>query len=177
LDFDFSIWFIARKDIPSSVTGASSIDTSTLGTPMGNWPQGGCDIKNFFQPQNLVFTVTLCGGMFFTFTFCAPLMRTPVPDFAGPPNIFNATCTGTCYLDYVIKDPSNYDNAYFDIGSVKVFSSNPSATTIAATSTSTGTSSGSQASQTSNGSKLGSLQAFTSTVFGALLGIAGLELY
>ncbi|RXW24972.1 hypothetical protein EST38_g883 [Candolleomyces aberdarensis] len=152
-----SVWFMARKDIPSSLTGASAIDTSTLGTPMGNWPQTGCDIKNFFQSQNLVFTVTLCG------------------DFAGPPNIFNATCTGTCYLDYVIKDPSNYDNAYFDIASVRVFSSNPSATTISPSSTST--SSPSQSSQTSNGLNLASLRAFTSTVFGALLGIAGLELY
>ncbi|TEB37660.1 glycoside hydrolase family 16 protein [Coprinellus micaceus] len=134
-----SIWFYSRKDIPSSVTqGATSIDTSTLGTPMGNWPAAGCDINKAFQPQNLVFTVTLCG------------------DFARPENIFTQTCTGKCYDDWVIKDPSSYDNAYFDISYVKVFSTNPSATQSSATTSSgaTGTQTGAQASSSNRSDKL-----------------------
>ncbi|KAF5326590.1 hypothetical protein D9611_000257 [Ephemerocybe angulata] len=123
-----SIWFFPRSEIPKSVSAsATSIDTSTLGTPMGNWPSSGCDISKFFEPQNLVFTVTLCG------------------DFAGPPNTFTQTCTGVCYTDYVIKDPSVYNNAYFDISYVKVFSS--SAPASSGTTTSGGSASNTQSGQ------------------------------
>ncbi|KAJ3544278.1 hypothetical protein NMY22_g2833 [Coprinellus aureogranulatus] len=132
-----SVWFFSRKDVPQSVTqGATSIDTSTLGKPMGNWPSAGCDIRKAFQPQNLVFTVTLCG------------------DFARPENIFHQTCTGDCYLDWVIKDPSNYDNAYFDISYVKVFSSNPSATTLSSGATGTSSNQNGQPTPTSGSDKL-----------------------
>jgi hypothetical protein len=31
------------------------------------------------------------------------------------------TCTGVCYDDYVLGSPSNYDNAYFEVRSVRVF--------------------------------------------------------
>lgn len=57
------IWFIERSKVPDALkNNASSIDTSTLGTPMGNWPSGGCDINKFFLPQTLVFDITFCGG-------------------------------------------------------------------------------------------------------------------
>jgi hypothetical protein len=60
-----SIWFYKRADIPQSVTaGGNSLDTSTLGTPVGNWPSTNCDMSKFFEPQNLIFDITLCGGSF-----------------------------------------------------------------------------------------------------------------
>jgi hypothetical protein len=40
---------------------------------------------------------------------------------AGNPQVFNETCSGTCYNDFVIGPPSNYDNAYFEVRSVQVF--------------------------------------------------------
>jgi hypothetical protein len=40
---------------------------------------------------------------------------------AGVPRIFNETCSGICYNDFVIGPPSNYDNAYFEVRSVRVF--------------------------------------------------------
>lgn len=101
-----SIWFWSRDEIPSAISSKpDSIDTSALGTPVANWPQGGCDIDTFFEAQNLIFDITLCG------------------DFAGATNVFSETCTGTCYTDYVMGDGSNYANAYFDIDYVRVFSS------------------------------------------------------
>lgn len=45
-------------------------------------------------------------------------------DFAGNPSIFSQTCTGTCYPDYVVGNGSNYATAYFEIASVRVYSSN-----------------------------------------------------
>jgi hypothetical protein len=44
---------------------------------------------------------------------------------AGNPAIFAQTCSGICYNDYVIGSPSNYDNAYFEVRSVRVFGTSP----------------------------------------------------
>ncbi|KAF8529328.1 glycoside hydrolase family 16 protein [Hysterangium stoloniferum] len=100
-----SVWFFPRANVPDSITNAGSgnFNTSTLGTPVANYPAKGCTTDTFFEPQHLIFDITLCG------------------DFAGNPSIFAQTCSGTCYNDYVIGPPSTYDNAFFEIKSVKVF--------------------------------------------------------
>jgi len=104
-----SIWFFERKDVPSSLQGnGSSVDTTTLGTPVANYPAASCTVDKFFEPQNLIFDITLCG------------------DFAGAPNVFAQTCSGTCYNDFVIGPPSGYDNAYFEVQSVRVFGTSSS---------------------------------------------------
>ncbi|KAN0130624.1 glycoside hydrolase family 16 protein [Lactarius tabidus] len=103
-----SIWFFERQKIPSSISrGSTSVDTSTFGVPVANFPATGCTIDTFFEPQNLVFDITLCG------------------DFAGNPTIFAQTCQGSCYNNFVIGPPSNYNNAYFEIQYLQVFSSTP----------------------------------------------------
>ncbi|RDB18914.1 putative glycosidase C21B10.07 [Hypsizygus marmoreus] len=108
-----SAWFFARANVPSSVSSNSStLDTSTLGTPTGNWPSAGCEIDKFFETQNLIFDITLCG------------------DFAGATSIFSQTCTGVCYNDYVIGNGTNYGTAYFEIASVRVFSVNGTTTVV-----------------------------------------------
>ncbi|KAI8996320.1 concanavalin A-like lectin/glucanase domain-containing protein [Trametes punicea] len=117
--FDVSgiyIWFWSRKDVPDSVTNANnSIDTSSWGTPSAAWPASSCQIPNYFDAQQLVIDITLCG------------------DWAGQPNIYQSTCGGPlgnstvdiCYIDNVINtNGSNYDNAYFEISSIKVFTVN-----------------------------------------------------
>jgi len=49
-------------------------------------------------------------------------------DFAGSGQIFNQTCTGVCYNDYVINNgTSQYSNAYFEVGYVRVYSGQASA--------------------------------------------------
>lgn len=107
------IWFYSRSDIPSAITSnSSSIDTSDFGTPVANWPSGGCTVDTFFEAQNLIFDITLCG------------------DFAGATSVFSETCTGVCYNDWVIGDASAYDNAYFDVASVRVFSKTGSDTVV-----------------------------------------------
>ncbi|KAF8587678.1 glycoside hydrolase family 16 protein [Ramaria rubella] len=98
-----SIWFFSRSSVPASLQNDNgSVDTSTLGTPVASYPSQGCDTNTFFQPQNLIIDITLCG-------------------VAGNPTVFNETCTGICYNDYVIGPPSTYDNAFFEIKSIKAF--------------------------------------------------------
>ncbi|KAJ8507182.1 hypothetical protein ONZ45_g10432 [Pleurotus djamor] len=112
--FDVSgvfIWFFSRPDIPEAIrTNASSIDTSTWGTPSASWPSSSCAISNFFAPQQLILDITLCG------------------DFATP--TYNATCGApkkNCYEDNVLGNGTNYDDAYFEIPFIRVYSANPSA--------------------------------------------------
>ncbi|KAG2365089.1 glycoside hydrolase family 16 protein, partial [Suillus spraguei] len=86
-----NIWFFSRSEIPSSLSNNdSTIDTSTFGTPVANWPSTGCNITEFFQPQKLIFDITLCGGI--------------------------------CYNNWVMGNGTDYDNAYFEVASVRVFS-------------------------------------------------------
>ncbi|KAJ2967308.1 hypothetical protein NUW54_g13539 [Trametes sanguinea] len=63
--FDVSginIWFWTRKSVPDSVTNAKdTIDTSSWGTPSAAWPASSCDIPKFFDAQQLVIDITLCG--------------------------------------------------------------------------------------------------------------------
>ena len=43
--------------------------------------------------------------------------------------MFAETCTGTCYNDYVIGSPANYDNAYFEVQHVRIYGSSSSVVT------------------------------------------------
>ncbi|KAK0459967.1 glycoside hydrolase family 16 protein [Desarmillaria tabescens] len=112
-----SIWFFSRSSVPDSISSNSStLNTDDLGTPVANWPNGGCNIDEFFSAQSLIFDITLCG------------------DFAGSASVFNETCSGTCYTDYVIGNASYYDTAYFDVASVRVYSVNGTDTTVSGSS-------------------------------------------
>ncbi|KAJ6602233.1 glycoside hydrolase family 16 protein [Mycena sp. CBHHK59/15] len=59
---------------------------------------------NASSAQNLIFDITLCG------------------DAAGATSVFAQTCSGVCYNDYVVGNGSVYNNAYFDVASVRVYS-------------------------------------------------------
>ncbi|KXN88792.1 putative glycosidase C21B10.07 [Leucoagaricus sp. SymC.cos] len=108
-----SIWFMPRANVPSVISSNSStIDTSALGTPIANWPTGGCDMKKFFSPQNIVFDITLCG------------------DLARPPNIFSQQCPGVCYDDWVVGSGANFNTAYFEVASLRIFSKSGTNTVI-----------------------------------------------
>ncbi|KIJ54491.1 glycoside hydrolase family 16 protein [Sphaerobolus stellatus SS14] len=100
-----AIWFFERASIPDALNGnnISTVDTSTLGTPVANYSSSSCSPNAFFEAQQLILDITLCG------------------DFAGNANVFAQTCSGSCYNDFVIGPPSGYDNAYFEIKSIKTF--------------------------------------------------------
>ncbi|TCD65821.1 hypothetical protein EIP91_002171 [Steccherinum ochraceum] len=99
-----SVWFFTRSSIPDALQGnASTIDPATLGTPVATWTADGCDVTEFFEPQSLIFDISLCG------------------DYAGSSTSFYQTCTGICYQDWVLGDPSNFDTAYFEVQHVRVY--------------------------------------------------------
>ncbi|KZT69565.1 glycoside hydrolase family 16 protein [Daedalea quercina L-15889] len=99
-----AIWFFNRSEVPSVLqSNASTISVSDLGTPTANYSAATCNISTFFEPQALIFDITLCG------------------EFAGNQAVFAETCSGVCYDDFVIGTPSNYDDAYFEVKYVRVY--------------------------------------------------------
>ncbi|KPV74079.1 glycoside hydrolase family 16 protein [Rhodotorula graminis WP1] len=172
-----SIWFFPRSDVPSDLSsGSSTPSPDAWGTPAAYYPASSCATPDFFSPQNLVITMTACG------------------DWAGNAAVMNSTgCPLTkdsCYLSYVL-DNTNFDTAYFDINSIRVFydpdraaDSAPATTATASSSllsvSATPTSSPSGSSGSSSGdSAAGMLRvqgAATALVGAAVLGAAGLIL-
>ena len=136
--------YLQRPNVPASITSANStsgIDISQWGPPSAAYPASGCNIPQFFTPQNLVIDITLCGN------------------WAGIGPVYNATCgssgpTGLCVsisvpwtmglrTDINVQYPDNvvgpgsprYDEAYFEISYVRAYTTpNPTPTGTTATS-------------------------------------------
>ncbi|GAA5913727.1 glycoside hydrolase family 16 protein [Sporobolomyces salmoneus] len=97
-----SAWFFPRAQIPADLRDPSaSPDPSSWGAPTAYYPQSSCNVNSFFGQQQLIINIALCG------------------DWAGQPGVFNPTCPGVC--TDMVQDPRNYDNAYFEIASVRVY--------------------------------------------------------
>jgi len=103
---EVNVWFWSRTDssVPSDLSsGASSIDTSNWGTPVGYFPNTDCDIDSVFAANNIIFDLTFCGS------------------WAGISSVYSdAGCPGDC-VDYVNSNPSAFSDAYWDVASVLVY--------------------------------------------------------
>ncbi|CAE7181777.1 unnamed protein product, partial [Rhizoctonia solani] len=126
-------WFFPRSSIPADMSSANP-DPSTWGTPTAAWPESGCDTSKFFGPQTLIINISICGA------------------YAGSTSVFESTCPnqGSC-LD-LVRNPRNYDNAYFEISYVRIFSDGTSAPTQSTGGSGTATGSRSQTAASATGS-------------------------
>ncbi|BGP48012.1 hypothetical protein JCM10450v2_003882 [Rhodotorula kratochvilovae] len=95
-------WFWSRPDVPENIAGGSP-DKATWGKPSASWPSSGCDIGKYFKDQTLIFDTTLCG------------------DWAGAVWKDECLSLGATCSD-AVKDPRNYDNAYWEVKYVRVYS-------------------------------------------------------
>ncbi|KAH8929404.1 glycoside hydrolase family 16 protein [Atractiella rhizophila] len=92
-------WHWPRNQIPASLAdGSVNPNPTTFGTPIGRWDSATCNM-NHFQPQNIVFDITLCG------------------DWAGA--VSGSMGCGDCTA--WVQQGSNYRNAYFEVQWVRVF--------------------------------------------------------
>ncbi|KAG5637804.1 hypothetical protein H0H81_003136 [Sphagnurus paluster] len=102
------IWFWSRPQVPDIIRTATSktnIDTTAFGLPSAAYPAAsGCNITQYFGPQQFVLLTTLCGS------------------WAGVPNIYSSTCPGQCVSDNVIGPGSpKYDTAYWEIPYIRTY--------------------------------------------------------
>ena len=129
-DDALNAWFFPRGSVPSDVSATSnSPDPSGWGLPMASYPASSCNFGEFFSAQTIILNINICGS----FGLSA----------------FSATCSGSC-LD-LVQTPSNYDNAFFEISYMRVFTNDSSkavSTSSATSGSSTGTSTGSGSSAT-----------------------------
>ncbi|KAF8803219.1 glycoside hydrolase family 16 protein [Phlegmacium glaucopus] len=97
------VWFWARNDnsVPLDIKSDLFVNTDSWGTPTAAFPDTSCDIPEFFQEHNIVINLTLCG------------------DWAG--SVYSQDgCPSTC-VDFVNNNPSEFQNAYFDFASIRVY--------------------------------------------------------
>ena len=108
----FAVWFFARNAIPTSLlsrSGGAGIDTAAFGTPLARFDGKGCDWSSNFQEMQIIINTALCGdwaGKEWEYGGCAA--RTGV-----------ATCE-----EYVANDPTAFEAAYWQLGSLRVFGGN-----------------------------------------------------
>ncbi|KAL2823169.1 concanavalin A-like lectin/glucanase domain-containing protein [Aspergillus cavernicola] len=96
-----SIWFFPRSSIPSDIT-AGTPNPSSWGTPTARFA-GNCDIESHFTNMQIIFDITFCG------------------DWAG--SVWGSgSCAslGSCQ-DYVSNNPSAFEQAYWEINSLRVY--------------------------------------------------------
>lgn len=131
------MWFFPRPSIPADFNGTSPVPTS-WGLPSAFFPTSTCDTSQFFGPQNIILNVDVCG--------------------TWPVNVWSPQACGAALCTDLIKNPANYDTAYFEIKSLRLFTEN-NGTIAAPTPTGadsisgagpTGTEAGSSASNTSH---------------------------
>ncbi|KAJ3781745.1 glycoside hydrolase family 16 protein [Lentinula aff. detonsa] len=128
------MWFWARSNIPASISQADSASTMNLtdwGTPTAAYLSTACNISQYFQPQQLVLDITLCGV------------------WAGVPSIYNSTgCSGQCIDNVIGTGNPIYNDAYWDIAYIRTYLA--TTTTTDTTGNSSAPSSSSLASSTSS---------------------------
>lgn len=152
-----SVWFFPRPSVPADLQNSSMIpDPSSWGTPSAHFSNSTCSIAEFFGEQQLVVDISLCG------------------DWAGTTSVYGLTCSGTC-TDLVL-DPTNYNNAYFEIRSVRVYtdSSNDS-TAGAGTGVSASSSSAGAASPTATTSASSSSSSSTTSTASVVKGVCSVK--
>ncbi|EIM86268.1 uncharacterized protein STEHIDRAFT_147699 [Stereum hirsutum FP-91666 SS1] len=107
-----SVYFWTRSAIPSDITSGSP-DPDSWGTPMADWPTTDCTTATYFYEQVAIFDTTLCGDWAGTGW-----------DTTGIPGQDQscATRTGVSTCEsYVQNHGSSFDEAYWEVKSVKIY--------------------------------------------------------
>lgn len=130
-DTGLSVWFFPRSAVPSDLS-TSSPDPSTWGLPTAFFPASSCDFDTFFKPQTLILDITVCGAF-------------AIGAFAN-------TCSGNC-LD-LVQHPENYNTAYYEISSIKMFAAanSPAASSASNSPQASGTATGTNSASSPTGS-------------------------
>ncbi|EFP89962.2 uncharacterized protein PGTG_16250 [Puccinia graminis f. sp. tritici CRL 75-36-700-3] len=100
-----TVWRFNRTEIPSDLAkGENPQPSKWTIPPVSHWDQEDCNsLSQGFSEHKIVFDITVCG------------------DWAGAADVFNVNglCSGSC--SSVVKDPSVFKDAYWEVASVKLY--------------------------------------------------------
>lgn len=126
-DSAISVWFFSRGQIPDDITSGSPAP-SGWGSAMAKFT--GCDFPSFFYDNQIVFDTTFCG------------------DWAG--NVWStsecAAKADTC-SSYVENNPGDFEDAYWSINGLQVYTSVAGSESVATTSSAAATSTSTSAAE------------------------------
>ncbi|KAJ6562456.1 concanavalin A-like lectin/glucanase domain-containing protein [Mycena capillaripes] len=132
-----AMWYFARSSVPSDIGGTASPDPTTWGKASAWYPASSCDPTTVFGPQIITLYIDICGA------------------FAGVQSLFASTCASAApNCSALVPDPTNYNDAYWDINYLRIFTdgSSPASNSSGGSSGSTsGSTSGSASSPTGTG--------------------------
>ncbi|KAJ7642247.1 hypothetical protein FB45DRAFT_786349 [Roridomyces roridus] len=103
-----AMWFFSRPSVPSNIGGTATPDPTTWGQPSAWFPASACDPTKAFGPQILTLYIDVCGQF-----ADAPGLWDPSPCKAKADQCFQ-----------LVQDPTNYDEAYWEINYLRVFTQN-----------------------------------------------------
>ncbi|THU98972.1 hypothetical protein K435DRAFT_513777 [Dendrothele bispora CBS 962.96] len=97
-----AMWFFERSQVPSDI--GTNPNPSSWSTPAAFYPASGCNPSTIFGPQIITLYIDICGA------------------FAGNDQVFASTCSSVApNCSSMVTDPSNYNNAYWEINYLRVF--------------------------------------------------------
>ncbi|KIK57679.1 glycoside hydrolase family 16 protein [Collybiopsis luxurians FD-317 M1] len=99
-----TMWFFPRNSVPDDIKTSASPDPTKWGKPSALYPASSCDPSKDFGPQLIAIDIDICGS------------------YAGAPDVFGQTCGNvTAQCTDLIQEPSNYNDAYWEINSLRVY--------------------------------------------------------
>ncbi|KAK7435774.1 hypothetical protein VKT23_011621 [Stygiomarasmius scandens] len=105
-----AMWFFERSQVPDNI--GSDPNPSSWSTPAAFYPASGCNPSTVFGPQIITLYIDICGA------------------FAGNDQVFSSTCSSVApNCSAMVPDPSNYNEAYWEINYLRVFTTNSSTPT------------------------------------------------
>ncbi|KAJ5485690.1 hypothetical protein N7539_005678 [Penicillium diatomitis] len=99
------VWFFPQGTAPSDIAYSSPTpNPSQWGTALADFPSTECNIHSHFRNLSIIINIALCG------------------DMAAQPFYYKSLydCPSTC-TDFVANNPSDFQEAYWEFGSFKVF--------------------------------------------------------
>ncbi|KAK4549235.1 hypothetical protein LTR36_007693 [Oleoguttula mirabilis] len=105
-----SVYMFARDNLPADLAAGKPDPSSWSVAPLAAFSGSGCDFTTSLSKMQIIEDITFCGA------------------WAGKPDVWQssgaaaATKTSTC-SDYVMNNPKAFKDAYFEIASIRVYSS------------------------------------------------------
>ncbi|CAE7133023.1 unnamed protein product [Rhizoctonia solani] len=109
-----SVYFFPRDAIPSDITSGAP-QPSTWGTPSGNWPNTSCDPATYLKNHQIIFTSTICGE------WAGSSGSWTAAGVGGQTDSCSASTGVSNCLDYVRNNGAAFTDAYWEVKSVKVY--------------------------------------------------------